>query len=131
MHDVSVRRRALFIVGLSCAAVTTACEDKRVKQLDTGITRDSAVSVIAHDLKPGSPSDSFPNVYKRDRYLIGGKNIEVLYFTPNNEKAGKDTVPLKKLTPLVFIDFKLAGRGWAYWDSVRAANKIQLDTATK
>ena len=127
MHHFSVRRRTLFAVGLSCAALTTACEDKRVKELDTGITRDSAVSVISHDLRPGSPSDSFPNVYKRDRYLIAGKNIEVLYFTPNNEKQGKDSVPLKKLTPIVFIDYKLAGRGWDYWDSVRTANKIPIE----
>ena len=115
------------MVGLSSAAFIAACEDKRVKELDTGITRDSAVSVIAQDLKPGSPSDSFPNVYKRDRYLINGKHIEVLYFTPNNEKVGKDTVPLKKLTPLVFVDFKLVGRGWEYWDSVRTANKIPIE----
>lgn len=127
MDQLSVRRRALFIVGLSCATLTTACEDKRVKGLDTGITRDSAVSVISHDLKPGSASDSFPNVYKRDRYLVNGKHLEVLYFTPNNEKAGKDTVPLKKLTPLVFVDFKLAGRGWEFWDSVRTANKIPIE----
>jgi hypothetical protein len=127
MHHFSVRRRALFVVGVSCAALTAACEDKRVKGLDTGITRDSAVSVISHDLKPGSGSDSFPNVYKRDKYLINSKHIEVLYFTPNNEKAGKDTVPLKKLTPLVFVDYKLVGRGWDFWDSVRTANKIPIE----
>jgi len=126
MHDSSVRRRALFVVGLSCAALTAACEDKRVKELDTGITRDSAVAVIAQDLKPGTPSDSFPNVYTRDRYLINGKHIEVLYFSPNNEKVGKDTVTWKKLTPIVFVDFKLVGRGWSYWDSVSQANKIPV-----
>jgi hypothetical protein len=126
MHHSSVSRRTLVVVGLSCAALVTACEDKRVKELDTGITRDSAVSVISHDLKPGSPSDSFPNVYKRDKYLVNGKHIEVLYFTPNNEKAGKDTVPLKKLTPLVFVEYRLVGRGWDFWDSVSTANKIPI-----
>ena len=127
MHHSSVRRRVLFVAGLSTAALTAACEDKRVKELDTGITRDSVMSVISHDLKPGSPPDSFPNVYKRDRYLINGKHIEVLYFTPNNEKAGKDTVPLKQLTPLVFVENKLQGRGWGYCDSVRTANKIPIE----
>lgn len=127
MDHSSVRRRVLFVAGLSCAALTAACEDKRVKQLDTGITRDSAVSVISHDLKPGTSPDSFPNVYKRDRFLIAGKHYEVLYFTPNNEKFGKDTVPMKKLTPIVFADYKLIGRGWAFWDSVRTANKIPVE----
>src|SRR5512147_603017 len=95
MHDFSVRRRALLVAGLSCAAVTAACEDKRVKEIHTGMTRDSVMSAISHDL---------PNVYLREPYLIGGKNIEVLYFTAHDEKAGKDAVPFSKLTPIVMID---------------------------
>jgi hypothetical protein len=115
----------LGVAALSAVAVLTACEDKRVKALDTGITRDSAVSVIAHDIKGGG-RDSFPNVYTRERFLINGKNYEVMYFTANNEKAGKDTVPMKKLVPLVFIDNKLIGKGWDVWDSVSKANKIPV-----
>jgi hypothetical protein len=125
MNDFFVRRRMLGVAALSAVAVLTACEDKRVKALDTGITRDSAVSVIAHDIKGGG-RDSFPNVYTRERFLINGKNYEVMYFTANNEKAGKDTVPMKKLVPLVFIDNKLIGKGWDVWDSVSKANKIPV-----
>ncbi|MDB4875436.1 MAG: hypothetical protein JWM41_1882 [Gemmatimonadetes bacterium] len=120
-----VRRRALAIGACSAVALLSACQDKRVKELNTGITRDSAMSVIAHDIKGGG-RDSFPNVYKRDRYLINGKNYEVLYFTANNEKAGKDSVPLKKLVPLVFVDNQLIGKGWVVWDSVSTANKIAI-----
>ena len=126
MHDFSVRRRALVVVGLSCAAVTAACEDKRVKQIDTGITRDSVMSVISQDLPKGSGQDSLPNVYLREPYLIAGKNYEVLYFTEHDEKVGKDTVPFSKLTPIVLIDNKVIGRGWDFWDSVSRANKIPL-----
>jgi len=126
MNDVSVSRTALMLTVFAAAVLATACEDKRVKQLDTGITRDSVMSVISHDLPPGTPSDSFPNVYKRDMYLMGGKHYEVMFFTPNNEKQGKDSVPLKKLTPLVFVENKLIGRGWPFWDSVAMANKIPI-----
>jgi len=138
MIHPSVRRRAVLFAGLTFSALLAACEDKRVKNLDTGITRDSAVTVIAHDLKPGAPTDSFPNVYTRERFLLNGKNVEVLYFTPENDKApaqvkgrvpsaGPDTIiPYKRLTPLVFVDNRLAGRGWPYWDSVATANKIPL-----
>lgn len=136
MHDSSVRRRAIVAAGLASTLLVAACEDKRVKELQTGITRDSAVKVIQQDLKPGLPSDSFPNVFTREQYLMGGKHYEVLYFTPDNDKArvvpsgiaptAKDTIPFHKLTPLVFIDNHLAGRGWAYWDSVSKANKIPL-----
>jgi hypothetical protein len=124
-------KRSTALGALSFAVVLVACEDKRVSQLDTGITRDSALSVISHDIKPGTSTgpDSFPNVYSRDRYLISGKNYEVLYFTPNNEKiekAGKDTIPKRKLSPIVFVDNRLVGRGWPFWDSLAATLKIQV-----
>jgi len=138
MNHLSVRRRAVTVAGLTAGIFLVACQDKRVKALDSGITRDSAMTIIAHDLKPGTGPDSFPNVYFRGRYLVNGKNLEVLYFTPENDKApalvngrvpsaGPDTIiPYRRLTPLVFIDGHLAGRGWSYWDSVAATNKIPL-----
>jgi hypothetical protein len=129
MNHVSVKRSALTIAAWGCAVSLVACEDKRVSQLDTGITRDSALSVMSHDVKPGAGADSFPNVYTRDRYLISGKNYEVLYFTPGNEKiekAGKDTIPLRKLSPIVFVDNRLVGRGWPFWDSLATSLKIPV-----
>jgi len=124
MHDFSVRRRASSLVVLSAALALAACEDTRVKELDAGITRDSAMTVLAQESR-GGEHDSLPNVYLREPYLIGGKNIEVLYFTAENQKAGKDTV-FSKTTPLVFVNQKLAGRGWAFWDSVSKAHGIPL-----
>ena len=50
----------------------------------------------------------------------------MLYFTPNNEKAGKDSVPWKKLTPIVFVENRLVAKGWPGWDSIASANKIPL-----
>ena len=128
MNDSSVRRTTLALVLLSGAVLATACEDKRVKQLDTGISRDSALSVIGKDPSNSAP-DSFPNVYLRERYLIGGKHYEVMYFTPDDRKHSlSDTTAVnwKKLTPIVFVENKLTGRGWSYWDSVATANKIPL-----
>lgn len=130
MNDFSVRRGIAVVAGVGAAIALAACTDKRVAQLDTGITRDSAVTVIAQDLKGGG-HDSFPNVYKRSRYLINGKTYEVLFFTSNNEKEGKDTVKSKKLTPLVFVENKLVGKGWEYWDSVSTANHIPLEKHDK
>jgi hypothetical protein len=133
MNHFSVRRKAVTTAALSAAAFLAACQDKRVKALDTGITRDSAVSVIAQDLKPGSPPDSFPNVYKREKYLMGGKNYEVLYFNSDNKKqvvvngvAPKDSIPMKELTPIVFMENRLLGKGWDFWDSVAKANNIPI-----
>jgi hypothetical protein len=141
MNRYSVSRRAMLATGLGAAVLTAACEDKRVKALDTGISRDSAVAVLKQDAKPAPPApsgatpDSFPNVYWRDRYLVAGKNYEVLYFTPDNTKLplprnggmpSADSIPYAKLTPIVFVDNKLVGRGWAFWDSVSTAIKVPL-----
>jgi hypothetical protein len=132
MHDLSVRRRTMVLVGLTATAWLVACgEDKRVKQLEAGITRDSAVSIISHDLRSGSGPDSFPNVYTRERYIIAGKSHEVLFFTPNNEKQGKDSVTYGKLTPIVFVDNRLVAKGWPAWDSISKANNIPLKDHSK
>ena len=127
MTHVSVSRRILVPCALAGAVVLAACEDKRVKEVDSGITRDSTMTIIAHDLPPTAKSDSFPNVYIRERYLMAGKNYEVLYFTPNNEKAqaGKDTA-WGKLTPIVLMNNLTLGKAWKLWDSISTANKIPL-----
>lgn len=127
MTHSSVSRRILVPCALAGAVVSAACTDKRVQAVDTGITRDSAISIISHDLPANAKSDSLPNVYIRERYLMGGKNYEVLYFTPRNEKAqaGKDTA-WGKLTPIVLVDNRTVGTGWKVWDSIATANKIPL-----
>ena len=130
MHDLSVRRRLIALASFTAVLGLAACEDKRVKELNAGITRDSAVSVLAQQVRGGG-SESFPNVYKRAHYLINGKQYEVLYFAANNEKEGKDTVRTKKLTPLVFVDNQLVAKGWAAWDSISKANNIPLEDRSK
>jgi len=127
MNDFFVRRRTIALAGLSGVALLAACrgEDKRVKELTQGITRDSAVSVMAQEAKM-STSDSLPNVYTTALYIINGKKYEVLYFTPDNKKFMKDSVSLNELTPVLFVDNKLYGKGWDMWDSVSKANNIPL-----
>jgi hypothetical protein len=128
VKSLFVRQKVAVIGAVGVLTLLVACEDKRISQLDTGITRDSAVSVLAQSIK-GAGSDSFPNVYTKERYLIQGKTYEVLYFTPNNEKAKtgpKDTIPWKTLTPLVFVDNRLVAKGWPGWDSISTANKIPV-----
>lgn len=127
MRHLSVRRRTAIPCLITLAVFGVACSDKRVAAVDSGITRDSALSIISHDLPANAKSDSFPNVYIRERYLMGGKNYEVLYFTPNNEKAqaGKDTA-WGKLTPIVLVNNLTVGKGWKVWDSISTANKIPL-----
>ncbi len=144
MNTYNVRRSALLAAGLGSVLALAACEDKRVKELNSGITQDSALKIIRQDAKPPAPNasgtmttDSFPNVYTREQYLVAGKRYDVLYFTPENDKEKKlpfgqppmkkaDSIPYRRLTPIVFVDNKLAGRGWDFWDSASKALKIPV-----
>ena len=127
MHS-SVRTRSLTFTAIATAALLSACgEDARVEAVDTGITRDSLMSIWS---KGTHGVDSLPSVYQRERYLIAGKNYEVLYFSATGEKAytgvQKDTIPWKDLTPVAMIDNKVVGKGWEFLDSLYTANRIQL-----
>lgn len=124
MDSHIVRRSTLAFAALMGLSLLSACQDKRVQQLQSGITRDSVLSVTA---KGTQGADSMPSIYSTDRYLVNGKTLEVLYFDAKNRKAGgPDTVPLSKLTPLVMYDGTLIGKGWTAWDSIAKANNIKL-----
>ena len=123
----SVRLSRLSAAALGAVVLLSACTDKRVKAVDTGITRDSLLTVIGKNA-PGV--DSLPNVYQRERYLIDGKNYEIMFFSPSGKHAyvgvQKDTIPWKDLTPIAMIDNKVVGKGWEYLDSLSSANRIPL-----
>src|SRR5262245_15901712 len=115
MNPSLVRRGVVAMVAFSVAGLVVACggEDRRVKQLNQGISRDSVMTVIGVNPKNAAGPDSFPNVYTREKYLIDGKNYEVLYFSPENRKfVPGDSVQLRTLTPIVLVDNLLAGKGW-------------------
>jgi hypothetical protein len=126
MHN-SVGKRKLAVLALSVFALV-ACQDKRVKAVNTGITRDSLLTVIGKD-SPGL--DSIPNVYRSERYLIDGKNYEIFFFSGSGKHlfgAVKDTLPWKELTPIAMINKTVVGKDWTFLDSLYSANKIPLHT---
>ena len=125
MHSF-VRKRGVLAAAVGLA-VLAACQDKRLKEIDTGMTRDSLLTVIGK----GAPGvDSLPNVYIRERYLIDSKNYEVLFFSPTGQHqysgVQKDTIPWKDLTPIAMIDNKVVGKGYEYLDSLYTAHKIPV-----
>ena len=126
MHSF-VGRREIMFAALSGMALLGACMDKRVKAVDTGISKDSMLTVIGK----GAPGiDSLPNVYIRERYLIDSKNYDIMFFSPSGRHfyvgVQKDTIPWSKLTPIAMIDNKVAGTGWGFLDSLYTAHKIPV-----
>ncbi|MDB4889208.1 MAG: hypothetical protein JWL61_1063 [Gemmatimonadetes bacterium] len=125
MHSF-VGKRVLLLAAVAGTTLLGACKDKRVKAVDAGITRDSLLTVLS----PGSRgSDSLPNVYRTDRYLIDGKTYEIFYFSGTSQHLFgpvKDTLPWKELTPIVMVDRMVMGKDWAYLDSISLAHKIPV-----
>ena len=126
MHSL-VRTRTIAITAFGTVALLAACQDARLKKVDTGMTRDQLLNEIG---KSAPGVDSLPNVYQRERYLINGKNYEIFFFSPSGKHVyqgvQKDTIPWKDLTPIAMIDNKVVGKGWEYLDSLSTANKIPL-----
>ena len=127
MHNF-VGRRRFALAAIGGMALLGACgQDKRVKAVETGMSKESLLTVIGKE-SPGV--DSLPNVYQRERYLIDSKSYEILFFSPTGRHAfvgvQKDTIPWKDLTPIAMIDNKVMGKGWVYLDSLYAAHKIPV-----
>jgi hypothetical protein len=120
-----IGRLVVAAVGL---AALTGCEDKNLRQLTVGITRDSVLKILGQ----GSPAaDSAPNVYREERYLNDGHFITMLMYSKTGMKEGTDTIPEAELTPVVLVDDTLTGWGWEHHDSVANVNRIPIKAREK
>ena len=116
-----IGRRAAMLVAATSALALAGCGDKRIKALSTGISRDSALKVLAD----GETGDSLAYVYKQETYINNGRMINVLLYNKDRiVQASDSTVPDNKLTPVVMIEGKVSGWGWAHYDSVARANNV-------
>jgi hypothetical protein len=122
MHFGTARK--LAIGGAAAVAVVLgACGDSRIGKLSAGISRDSALKVI----NEGSAGDSLARVYKQEAYIYNGRMINVLLYNKDGAQEASDpSVPDSKLTPIVSVDGKVSGWGWAHYDSVAKANNIPV-----
>lgn len=128
-------RSPLARVAAACAlgATLAACGDNvDLKELEAGISADSAAVVLGgkSGIPPSSPStagaDTLANIYRKETFLANGTMYDVYYYHSSGKKESRDTVPESELTPIVFENSKLTGRGWAYWDSVAKSIKVPL-----
>ena len=125
--NVTIGRRAAVLVAATSLVVLAACGDSRIGALSTGISRDSAVKVLGG----GAEGDSLANVYRQETYINNGRMINVLLYNKDGiVQASDSTVPDNKLTPVVTVDGKVSGWGWAHYDSVAKANNIAVKPRT-
>lgn len=124
MFPLTGRYCRLAIATAGALALSACGPDKRIKELSAGISRDSMLTIIGQGATAATDG-GLPNVYRTEEYLADGHMLEVLFFSPGNEREGRDTVPASRLTPLVLEDGVLRTWSWSGYDSVAAANRIE------
>ena len=126
MKTSSRARLGAFALAAAVVSLLASCKDSRIRKLDEGISKDSALKVLAQGAPPG---DSLLNVYKHTRYLVGGAMYDIYFFDPKNRKVWVDkNVPDKELTPVIMVDGKVDGWGWGDMDDITEKVHIQART---
>ena len=102
------KARTLLAVAIgSLGLLGCATEDARLKDLDAGITKDSAIAVL------GGSAGERPAMY-----MIKGKMIEAIMVRRQGAEGPLDSLTREQYSPVIMIDGKLAGWGWKFWDSL-------------
>ena len=127
-HSPRMRLRP-YAIAVGVVVILSACDDKRIRELDVGISKDSVIKVIGQGAPAG---DSIPNIYRHNGYFVDGKMFDVYLFDAQNRKAWLDPmVTDKELTPVVVVDGKLEGTGWGYMDEVSKKYGIVIRAGSK
>jgi hypothetical protein len=102
-------------IAPAIAAVTllTACGDARLDKLALGISKDSAASVIG----------SAP--HRNLSYLTAGRTWDVQFYS-RSDVAGTDSIPWRKMSPVIFISGKSVGWGWSWWGKTAKKQGIAM-----
>jgi hypothetical protein len=123
MKTPTVRSAFPRVLLIAVVASLAACEDSRIRALDEGIPRDSALALLG-----ATPPENDPEikVYRHNEYYIDNKLYEVWYFDPEGRRELDEIVPENKLTPVVIVDGKVAGWGRSYLRKLADEKKIPV-----
>jgi hypothetical protein len=130
MTSLRYKRPLRLAGGAAAVLLLLGCEDRRLRQLDIGISRDSMVTIVSG----GVPArlDTIPNIYKRLSYFVDTKQFDIYLFDSDDRKAWTDPlVEDKELTPIVLIDGRVAGWGWDYMDELTEQYRIEARAVPK
>jgi hypothetical protein len=106
-----------FAAALVLVSIIGACgarTDSRLANLTEGISQDSALRVMGAD-----------SANRTDSFLVNGQFISTLYFA-RPEASDSAALADRNMSPVVLIGGKVVGWGWEKWDSIAAANAIEV-----
>jgi hypothetical protein len=123
MRTPTIRSIVARTVLIAVMASLAACEDSRIRALDEGIPRDSALKILGAVPPPNDPEIK---VYRHNEYYIDNQLYEVWYFDPEGRREVDEIVPENKLTPIVIVEGKVAGWGRNYLRKLADEKKIPV-----
>lgn len=119
----------LIVLIAGCATLSGPLKSlTRIEQVQPGVTREEASSILGDkvvvgyeitDPKSGSTKPIvITNPQKAETITQGTKTYEVVYYFTHIVKADGNITD-DELTPLVFENGRLAGKGWYFLNKVR------------
>jgi hypothetical protein len=112
MRSTSPRISALLLAPLVAAALC-ACGDTRLDKLTVGISKDSVTSVMG----------SLPHT--TETYFVNSKTWELDLFT-RHPTLPADSVPWRKMSPVILANGKVVGWGWSWWSKQAARLNLPM-----
>ena len=106
-------RIPMALFAAAALAATTGCGDRRLDRLAVGISRDSVTSAMG----------SLPHT--TETYFVESKNWELDLFTLHPTLPA-DSVPWRKMSPVVLANGKVVGWGWSWWEKQAAKLNVPM-----
>ena len=116
---------ALFLSGCVTNEQIRSINRSRLINLSPGISKPVALSIMGTETMHGELGLVINNPYRTEFYKAQGRNIEILYYY-TEMKLGDNCITDDELTPLVFVDGKLDGWGWSYWQDMIKKYEIRI-----
>ena len=116
MRSYIVRAVPLVLLATLAACGSDEAASARIKNVEPGMSRDQVFAEMGTGPLTAEGADSVRvvNGFRRARYLVDGKQYEVIYA---RDEAGKVSELLKSSleTPVVLEGDKVLGKGWEYY----------------
>ena len=103
------------LLALSTLTILAGCADARLDKLSLGISKDSAAALIGEQ------------PHRTITMITGGKTWDVQFYA-RSAVTDKDSVPWRKMSPVVFIDHKAVGWSWGWWGKAAKKQGIGMPT---
>jgi len=124
---VTIRSTLTRTISAATLLALVACGDARLGKLSVSMTTDSLAAIMKSTPHRTQHFIMNGKVWELSVYDYGSKPLPpVQVKTSMGDSTVTDSIPWRKLSPVVSIDGKVVGWGWGWWDKESAKLGIPL-----